>query len=306
MSFESIAAGISDETERGMLMNIASKYPQLKKFVEVGETAAPVLEKLAAGGVDPASELAKLPEWVGYRQNHWVQERNMYQQEAEAADRAAALETELNELRLKGADMTDEDFNRLLDARGVVTKDALKAELNDVVKTPTLMSAMGSQGARFQQLYSELQPREREFYEQFKENLPMTAIFGYMETNRVWDPQSKTMVMPTTQQAYEAVVGPRMMAKKESDYQEKIKLAKEEGLKEGEQKAFQSRGAPGVPTGGGGAKGMEGRANSFMSRIFGKRSERDGAAGGGRLGDGTASREGFEKFQEKRSGTTSV
>lgn len=294
MSLETIMAAITDEGERTALAQIAEKYPSIRQFVDIGEAAAPVFSRLQGMQVDATAELSRLPEWVDYRTRNYDPQRGMYRSEAEAQDRVTALESEIEELRLKGAEMTPEEFSTMMDSKlaekGFITKSGLKDEITQ--PGGVVNGAFSVMSKNFESIYSSLTPLAVEHAQKFGEAMPVQKVFDHMAATGQKDPVK----------AYGDLMAPKLREIEKQSNEAAIAKAKLEGVEEGKRLA---RSENTMPVGGGGGASAGAKANSFMSKIFGDRSKRNGSSGGGRLGSGEASRAGFDAWRAKRDSAAS-
>jgi len=304
MSFESILASISDEDLRGQLSTVAEKHPQVRQYVELGERFAPIqtrfgtrwdetIGKLEA--VDPgngAEDLMRFPEWVEYHNRNWDPVRRMYKQQAAAVDENELLLTRVRELEAKGsAEMTLEEIKASLVADGYVKKD--DPAFTNAINKDQLLGALNQQATRFEQIYKSTLPLAVEHHKTFGEAIPINKIMEEMAAN----PNL------TAEKAYDIVVAPKRRELELANHKAEVEAAEKRGEAKGATDALARINQPGMPvsSGGTGASGSH-----FMNRIMHKRAEAAKAATGGRLGDGTAAREGFGKYLQKQGSSGSV
>jgi hypothetical protein len=292
MPFADILTKIPDEAERTQLAALSEKYPEVKRYVELGQVAAPITEKLTAMNAKAEDELKYLPEWVEYRQKQFDPERQMYKREIAAMDRATALETELNELRARGAEeMTPEQIGAYLATNGVALQKDLEALKANVITPDKLNSARLLDAKQWERVAVTLIPKVVSHRERFKEDIPMDKVFEYMDTSGEKDPAK----------AYDIVMGPKVRELEKAETAAAIEAARQEGIDKGRQEAIMSRNGSGMPVSSGG--GSRGTA-SFMANVYAKReAAKAKGTSGGRLGDGTATRDGFSEWNKKAAGS---
>ena len=298
MSFDTILAAIADDAEREQIKTLATKYPAIKQYVELGETAKPVIDKISAMGdtFKPLDELARLPEWVNWREKqHPAEQQRLRDAEAARvalANEKQALSARIAELESGGeVEMTFEEIKAKLAADGLL---ADKAALDGRVTKDELNQALNSFGVRQQTVFAELDPMAIDHSKKYGEAFPYSEVFAYMQSNQRYDPATKQLVMPSSKEAYEVIVAPKVRQLEKDANEAAVKAAREEGIAAGKQEAMQSVSGRAIPVAGEGQRA----GSRFMNRVF-ERRDAD-TTRPSRLGDGTATRSGVADHMKKQ------
>jgi hypothetical protein len=291
MALEDIIKSIGDEAERGQFTALLDKYGSVKATLELGDQVKPAFDKLTGMGLPAAAELARIPEWVKYRQDHWVKERNMWDTQVAAVDEAATLRARVVELEATtGGDVTIEQLKAEVEKLGYVKKDDLTTNLK-LVDGKTLLDSMNAQGKRFEEIYSALTPLTVGHTQKYGEPIPIGEVMEHMNKSGERDPLK----------AYQAVIAPRdtnlKIKQLEADGVKKFEEGKQKGIEEAQARVNAQR----MPVDGGGSQ----KRPHFMQRIFAKR-ETAQAQSNGRLGSGSAAQAGFADYTKKAMGGASV
>jgi hypothetical protein len=294
MALQDLIAAIGDKGEREQLATLMEKYAPVKAALERGDAVGTAFEQVQALGLNPAVEMAALPEWVNYRAKHW-------NPTAQKWDFMEALEQDRNGLRARvqaleaerGTEMTGEEVKALANQ---LFEDRLKALREDpenpLIDKKILVGSMGLQAGRFEEVDAALETKSFEHYDKFKQPLPKREIYDYMKRTGERD----------VLKAYGEVIKPlehqAEIARLKADADKRFEEGKAKGVEEAQAKINGQR----MPVdGGGGARS----GSHFMNRVF-KRREAAANPGNQRLGSGTAASEGFAEYQKKLMGAGSV
>jgi hypothetical protein len=114
-SWEDIINAIPDESDRGRVTELASKYPDLK-----GGWLRQSDYSRQLDGLKPVRE--ELTQWQSWAEDNWDFEKSAPKAELYWRERAQQLENS------KGDDMTFDDIGKFIAEKGVITKDDLQAK----------------------------------------------------------------------------------------------------------------------------------------------------------------------------------
>ena len=302
MPFANLLASIADDGERTSLETIATKYPSLTRYVELGqqvETFEPEIHEMYgdAAGLDAPLQEAK--KWRIWKDSHWKDWQSLHSQTE--ADLEAARQTIARMEALGDTDMTSDEIakivNDVLTARGVVDKDGLQKELTDLLEKkvqPAVFSAANTLTTRFEDVFDKLQVRSDTHRQKFGETLKPREVFEYMKKNNISDPDD----------AYDKMYAGKFREAEQKEIDAKLAKAKEEGIAEGRSAAIKevTERAPGggsIVDGGGGGRRMGPLEKKRMERMTGKEGEQADVP----LGKGIYRQAAAEYRQKEMSGT---
>ncbi len=300
MSFETIIASINEEADRTSLAAMATKYPSLKEYAELGERVTgwkPRLKALSGTAANedyesnPDMALSELENWRKWKTEKWPGWESEYVRRetalAEATAKVAELEGRSN------TDMTAEEIRSVvadeLKKAGVATSADVESRITDAITTkisPELDKKVIGLTQRFEDVYSALTPKLHEHAKNFDgEILSPAEVFKHMKATGQMDPIK----------AYNDMVAPKLEAKRVADQTQAIAAAKAEGVTEGRKAAIAASGR-GNPVDGGKAVAKPG---PLMKRWAAKEAARTEKGQSSRLGSGTAAAEAARAHVEK-------
>ena len=256
---------------------------------KLGDNFSTMFDRLAAMNPTLAAEtIVRLPEWREYQDRNWLPEHGMYRGEKEARDEADRLRGQLIEERAKGGagDMTEEQITDLINKR-ITEGNYIKKDELTAVNGP-LANSVNGLAKRFEDVYTDLEEQRFDYENTFKEALPYRQIMKYMAEKGERD----------TVSAYKAVTSEKWTDHRKKQYEAEIAAAEKRGEERARQNFVQREGGQGIPVNSGSTgRGMP----HFMAKIFRQREERaKGSVTPGRLGDGTATKEGFADYNKKQ------
>lgn len=238
---------VSDESDRGVLKELAEKYPDVKsgwlrqsdysrkldafreterkaeEYKNGFESIKAQFEDLNSKYGDVASELQ---DWHSWKENNWDETDNIPKMEKYWRERAAELEAS------KGQDMTFDDIKKFMNESGVVTRN----DLENTLTSKAQEIDNGFKGsAYFTVMLNEL---SNEHYAEFKKPLKTTEFVAKLNEYGTTDLQ-------TAYSKYVAEDRKALADKAEAEKIEKIKQQTREELeKEFAQKTFNNGGVP--------------------------------------------------------------
>jgi hypothetical protein len=229
--FDDILAktAVTDETDRAALVSLAEKYPALRTSVD--------------------TTAANLDLWHAWKRDHW-DETSQMTVEAKAAvteaERAKLRVQALEAAGLGGGDMTFEQIEADLKAKGYVRKDDLVAAAD-----PMVVQRVNQSAANIEHFYRKTFTLPAEYMKEFGDAPPqdlmdkMLADYGQnVKLNPQYDPRdsyNKT-VAPQREQLRIAAE-----AKRTADTEKAIADAREEGRKAALLERGMAPGTPGSP-----------------------------------------------------------
>lgn len=302
MPFANLLASIADDGERTSLETIATKYPSLTRYVELGQQAEafePEIHEMYGDAAGLDAPLREAKRWREWKDGHWKDWQTLHTNTQAALDEANEKIARME--ALGDTDMTAEEIakvvNDVLTARGVVDKDGLQKELTDLIDkkvNPAVFSAANTLTTRFEDVFDKLQVRADTHRQKFGETLKPREVFEFMKKNGITDPDD----------AYDKMYADRYREADQKAIDAKLKAAKEEGIAEGRSAAIKevTERAPGggsIVDGGGGGRRMGPLEKKRMERMAGKEGEQADIP----LGKGIYRQAAAEYRQKEMSGT---
>jgi len=269
MAFSDILQTIAEETDRTTIQNLATKYPSIREFVETGEHARKLEERLKAFGVTNLEQgVEYVRGWKKWKDENWDSEAKMTREEKAAKENLVQIQARLNELEARQeTDMTPEEVRALVDeqlnGRKIVTEEDLNTLLPKdrffkdgkpaLVTTEDVERRLNGVAMRFQSIYEELTPQLLSHEKTFGEPVDVKKIFATMD-----EEFAKSRRLLSATEAYQMVYGPKYTEREKAAQQKAVEDAKAAGIAEGEKKGRlavqQSQGGGrGMPAGGGSA-----------------------------------------------------
>lgn len=271
-----VKTGITDEADRKIALDLATKYPTFRTLVDETDT--------------------KLREWETWKTNAW-------DATAGKSKDQVRVETELDQARARiaqieagggygGVDMTFDEVEAQLKAKGYVPKD----QIADLAK-PVATSEVNRMAGNIEQFYKRTLTLPVEHYQEFGTHMDADKLLELYAKGPGGDPRLTydQMVAPLREEKRKAAD-----AKREEDHQAALKAAREEGERAGRQAVAMGAGQPGMPS------DQTGATPSNLGHMQRSQAERlkagSEASGGDRpLGSGVSANEGLAWLQEFRN-----
>jgi len=257
--FENLLQLAADE-DKATLTQMATKYPNLKKNFELGESLEKLQPRIAALQYqDPEAAVSELEKWREFKQTNWPAWEQKHQR-VEAA--FAEAQARIAELEARSADMTAEEMKEILKSTmkemGVVTTPELQTQMAEFVNknvSPTLDSRINGLTTRFEDVFDKIESVVQTHQSEFKEALRPKAIFDYMKEHKIADPEAAYKEM--TAGKYQEKSAAQLAAEKKAEY--------EKGIADGKKAALETIGNQRNPVDGKGGS-LAPRGGTLMRR----------------------------------------
>lgn len=271
--------GITDETDRTAALALATKYPGFRTMVDETD------EKLRA--------------WETWKDSAW-------DLAAKKPKDQVRVETELDQARARiqqmestggfGADMTFEEIETQLKAKGYMNKDQVAA-----LAMPVATSEVNRMAGNIEQFYKRTLTLPVEHFQEFGVQLDTDALLEAYAKSPGGDPRIVYAQLVTPLREEKRKVAD---LKKEEEHQAALKTAREEGERAGAQRVSMANGQPGMPADQTGATPSNvGPLQRQQAERFKAAQEAAGNAGDRPLGSGVGPTEGLAWLQEFRNST---
>lgn len=297
---------LAADTDRETLSSMATKYPNLKRYFELGEKVEPLQARLRALGGQEAGDryanelvpaIEELENWRRWKEKDWTSWQADHTSLQEALATATAKVSELEQR--SNTDMTPEEIKEVIKTTltelGVVTTPALEAKMAELVSKqvePKLTQYTNGLTDRFEDVYAELTPEALEHKATFGERIDFKGIFKLMRESGERDPH----------RAYESFYKDKFAEKAKVDRQKELEEAEKRGEAKGLQKAAHVSGREN-PVDGSGSSRLAGP----LRRRWQAKTEamkKDGIEP--KLGSGQTAAEAAREYREKRAAEAAV
>ncbi len=265
--FENLLQLAADE-DRVTLNSMASKFPQLKEYFELGERVKPVTDRLKAlhptyadNFEAPVKELEDWRAWRGTKWNDWQAEHTRVQEAlATATAEVATLQND------RSAEVTPDEIKEIVRATmkeaGMVTGTDVEAAITKTINEkvgPTLDAKVNGLTMRFEDVFDKIEDIRDRHQGTFAESIRPKQIFEFMKANSITDPEEAWTKMTSGKLAEKTAA--TIAAEKKAEF--------DKGVAEGKKEALKAAGQQRNPVDGGDSGGAR-RPGALMRRAEAK------------------------------------